>query len=678
LIALLIISTPAAGREEPESETATYNQVADIYDGGSSLPEDFTVYNGKLYFSANEGSDITEGQRGRELWVYDGVNSPTMAADIAYGINSSSPEHFAVFNGKLYFSASGGGHSWELWEFNGTTASEVANINPSGGSYPRYLTVFNNKLYFNADDGTHGEELWVYDGTNPPSIVFDYNPGSGGSYPLELIVFNNKLYYNGLDPTLGQELMVYDGTNPPSVVYDFDTVGSGYPGSFEIFNNKLYFKADNGTSGDELWVYDGTNNPQMIYDITGDGDVWWLTTFNGKLYYTAQDASHGDELWAYDGTNPPSMVADIWSGANDSRPVHLIVNKGRLYFEASDSSGDRELWMYNGINPPSQVTEINPSGSSYPRFPAVFNDKLYFQATSGPDGYEPWVYITPPNDPSNLIATPLSQTQVSLSWTDNSLDETKFRVYKAHAGQGDWTLITETGTNVTTTTATGLVCGTAYDFDVRADNTAGHSGYAIDSANTDPCTRTIFYSQAVYDGFVKENGENTNKGGLINTTNLTCNIGDDGLNRQFRTILHFNTSRIPDDAVITKATLQVKEHSWIGDPPYLTLGNLWADIRQGWFSNNPGLVKSDFAAAPSMGFAAWLKLTPSPMAYPIFRANIKSAAFQYINLTGTTQFRVRYAVDDDNDFDADYIKIFCGNMPVPFNRPVLRVWYYVP
>ena len=93
----------------------------------------------------------------------------------------------------------------------------------------------------------------------------------------------------------------------------------------------------------------------------------------------------------------------------------------------------------------------------------------------------------------------------------------------------------------------------------------------------------MFYSQSTYDGWVLETEENTNAGGLINTTNLVCNIGDDALNRQFRTILHFNTSRIPDNAYVTKVSVQYKQHSTIGSDPYATHGNVWVDIKDGYF-----------------------------------------------------------------------------------------------
>ena len=63
--------------------------------------------------------------------------------------------------------------------------------------------------------------------------------------------------------------------------------------------------------------------------------------------------------------------------------------------------------------------------------------------------------------------------------------------------------------------------------------------------------------------------------------------------------------------MITKVTLQYKQLSIVGCDPYATHGNVWADIKEGFFSNNPGLVVSDFAAGPSLGFAGSFSLYPS-------------------------------------------------------------------
>ena len=79
-----------------------------------------------------------------------------------------------------------------------------------------------------------------------------------------------------------------------------------------------------------------------------------------------------------------------------------------------------------------------------------------------------------------------------------------------------------------------------------------------------------------------------------------------------------------------------------------------------------------------LGFTGWFNLYPRRWPPRSTGRNSKDTAYQHINLDGITQFRLRFAIDDDNDNTADYLKIFCGDMPVPFNRPVLRVWYYVP
>ena len=84
---------------------------------------------------------------------------------------NGAPSFLAVFNGKLYFQANDGTNGRELWVYDGTnTPSMVHYINSGGSSSPTYLAVFNGKLYFNANDGTNGRELWVYElDESPPS-----------------------------------------------------------------------------------------------------------------------------------------------------------------------------------------------------------------------------------------------------------------------------------------------------------------------------------------------------------------------------------------------------------------------------------------------------------------------------------------------------------------------------
>ena len=196
-------STPlGVGRELWKTDGTDAGTVlaADInHSSGSSIPRFFTVFNGALYFQASaDGS-------GTELWKSDGTGAIQVKEINRTGTNSayengSDPMNFTVFNGALYFSADDGTSGFELWKTDGTEAGTVLvkDINSGvNGSFPDYLTVFNGALYFSADNGTSpntippgvGRELWKTDGTEAGTVrVKDIMSGSQGSNPSNLTV----------------------------------------------------------------------------------------------------------------------------------------------------------------------------------------------------------------------------------------------------------------------------------------------------------------------------------------------------------------------------------------------------------------------------------------------------------------------------------------------------------
>ena len=73
-------------------------RIADGFVGESEIAVDeFTEFQGRLYFSGNRG-DV-----GKELYRYDG-NSVSLAVDIETGVESSFPVNFHKHNNALYFS----------------------------------------------------------------------------------------------------------------------------------------------------------------------------------------------------------------------------------------------------------------------------------------------------------------------------------------------------------------------------------------------------------------------------------------------------------------------------------------------------------------------------------------------------------------------------------------------
>ncbi len=181
-----------------------------------------------------------------------------------------------------------------------------------------------------------------------------------------------------------------------------------------------------------------------------------------------------------------------------------------------------------------------------------------------------------------------------------------------------------------------------------------------------------FTSSAGRDGWVLESGENTTVGGTMNSDNTTFQLGDDSSNRQYRAILSFNTSALPDTATITSAVLKVKQNGLaVGTNPFTTLGGLKVDIHQGSF-NNAALELTDFDADASALAVSTFNSTPVSNWY----SATFSSGLNYINRAGLTQLRLRFATDDNNNHLADYMNFLSGD--AASGMPQLIITYTLP
>jgi fibronectin type 3 domain-containing protein len=90
-----------------------------------------------------------------------------------------------------------------------------------------------------------------------------------------------------------------------------------------------------------------------------------------------------------------------------------------------------------------------------------------------------------PAAPSNLTATASAGTQVTLSWSDNSNNETGFLIERKTGTGGTYSQVATVGANVATYIDSGLDTGTQYVYRIRAINEAGTSDYSSEArANT--------------------------------------------------------------------------------------------------------------------------------------------------------------------------------------------------
>src|SRR5436853_7605967 len=86
--------------------------------------------------------------------------------------------------------------------------------------------------------------------------------------------------------------------------------------------------------------------------------------------------------------------------------------------------------------------------------------------------------ITILRSPTSLTATAVSSSQINLTWTDNSLTESGYRIEQSPVDNLHYTEIATVGPNVTSYSATGLSEATKYYYRVRAYNAIATSAYS--------------------------------------------------------------------------------------------------------------------------------------------------------------------------------------------------------
>lgn len=296
-------------------------------------------FNGKLILTSDLDSTF---------WTSDGTAggtkqlSPVRTGNYSYGI----------FNNKIYFNGLDKDHGGELWATNGTTAGTelVSDILPSmDSSNPNDFIVYLGKLYFTAYTPGIGRELYQYTGNGSPSAVTDINAGSPDSFddPLYYLL-NNTLFFNAKNSS-GMALYNFNGFAATKII-DFP---AGYSLSgYSYIDNTLFFFIQNGMNGMRIYKSNGISGATLVTSFSGalSGIAPpQIVAWNNKIFFTAAALGADFELWSTDG-NITQMVKDINPGPNGSSPIILnsVILKNKLVFTASTDDSGAELWVTDG------------------------------------------------------------------------------------------------------------------------------------------------------------------------------------------------------------------------------------------------------------------------------------------------------------------------------------------
>lgn len=263
---------------------------------------------------------------------------------------------------------------------------------------------------------------------------------------------NNQPYTNSL--ILNNKVLVPIMNNQPSQS-DLDAIEAyaaampgyqvlGFTGSW-VPTDALHCRAMGIPDTEMLYI---EHRPPANSQPTGQPIEIRATVFP----YSGQALEAGSPtiFWKASPAGPYTSVAMVSLGANEYRgfiPAQASAGKVSYYIQAADESGRSENHPFIGAPDPHVITVGAGGGGA-------------------------------PAAPSNLVATTVSPTQINLSWTDGSNNETGFQIERKIGPRGSFVQIATVGANATSYGNTGLTGTQEHFYRVRATNASGASAYS--------------------------------------------------------------------------------------------------------------------------------------------------------------------------------------------------------
>ncbi len=204
--------------------------------------------------------------------------------------------------------------------------------------------------------------------------------------------------------------------------------------------------------------------------------------------------------------------------------------------------------------------------------------------------------------------------------------------------------------------------------------------WGIFHANLDP--KILAWNLMGYHLFTADNASNnwtqkcsSNNEKCVNSNDAALLVGKDLQNKEYRSFLSFNTSSLPDGAIITSVKLKIKSTDVVGVNPLNNRHGLVADVCAPPDGKTVRYQSVDFRAGFSCNDNAGSFDTAPNNGW--YTADFRPEPFQSIDLTGATQFRLRIGGIENIDAARAYF-VFDNGVSNEQNSPVLLVRYIIP
>lgn len=482
-------TTPNISRQ-PRLNISGYRTTPPVTTPGANSDVRHSVV---IEWTDTDPTDTTFSGTARELLRVEVNTRIHPMGDMVFNPLATSPGHPDY--GNLYLTSGDGGDG----ETNdsvrhgnpqslATLVGKILRINPDDpdGSGPLTYRIPSDNPFVNTPGAR--PEIWAYGFRNPHRLYWDTTSdrlitNDIGFKSWEEVSFVKRGVNNGWAEREGNQVFnVSSGTTSPLQGNDSSS-GFQHPVlQYPHTSNPSYVGFGDAISNG--FVYRGSKFPALAGKyITGD-------IASGDVYI----ADYAAMLAADDG-NPATLAAFQkvtlrWDTPLDSDTTPETYGRMREIVE--------DGYQYRGgpANNLPGTALVSGTGRADIRFAWDASGEIYILSKS--DGaIRRVVSVTAPGTPlpavpSSVTAIPVSNSQINLTWIDNSNNETGFAIDRATNSTFNANLATTTtGAGITSHQATGLAPNTTYFFRVRATNGGGSS------ANSNTASATTISDTAI-------------------------------------------------------------------------------------------------------------------------------------------------------------------------------------